>query len=171
MGLDITGYSKLKLECEYDQEKYENDDYDWRTVTLLHPDLLEQTVKEFPGRCEDMKPGFYSYDDGHGFKAGSYRGYNLWRAWLSKAMLDAAPETVWEREEDFKGKPFFEIISFPDNEGVIGTEVCKRVSQAFKDNRERALAADSGGGWNLNLYDDWTKAFALGADGGCVKFH
>ena len=45
--------------------------------------------------------------------------YNAWRRHLSLLSLAVEPETVWEHPRRFRGKPFAELIDFPDASGTI----------------------------------------------------
>ena len=67
--------------------------------------LRDGAKPECPGDLvvlEDTRPT----TEEHGFRAGSYSGYNWWREQLSKLGLDATPGDVWEDVERFADKPF-----------------------------------------------------------------
>ena len=49
-----------------------------------------------------------------GFRAGSYSGYNEWRAILCRMAHGVDPAELWDNPEKYKGKPFFELINFSD---------------------------------------------------------
>ena len=49
----------------------------------------------------------------------SYSAYNAWRRHLSLLSLAVEPEAVWEHPRRFRGKPFAELIDFPDAGGTI----------------------------------------------------
>lgn len=65
--------------------------------------------------------------------------------------------------------PFFELIHFADNEGVIGPVVSAKLAKDFRDNYERAKAF--GDGYWLSKYEKWMAAFEMAADNGAVEFH
>ena len=52
----------------------------------------------------------------------TYVGYNAWIRELSLMALEVEPEEVWMHPRRFRGKPFVELIRFPDAcSGGIGT--------------------------------------------------
>jgi len=69
------------------------------------------------------------------FRAGSYTGYNRWRAVLAKFAGIQDLKAFWIKAggiENRKGKePFFELINFSDCEGVISHKECKRLLHDF----------------------------------------
>lgn len=158
MGLDITAYKRLKIvkEPELDED---GDLLDWDT-NWRPGGSMEWSEKHFPGRGEGIDPNqVYSWEESFGFRAGSYSGYNWWRAKL---------------EEFAKGKAFQELINFADNEGVIGPVVSKKLAQNFSENetaaKEFAKTLDDGEWW-INQYYRWKKAFEVASDNGAVDFH
>lgn len=180
MGLDITAYSNLKpLSCPQDEDGEplgpDGDPLPYNSYTqpYVNPD--------FPGRCtefEDRKT--YEVGVTHGFRAGSYTGYSLWRDEL--ARLAGYP--VAEREQygekvpshsrgawNSTAGPFFELINFSDCEGTIGTAVSQKLARDFAEFRDRALNFDSRASYFWERYQEWQRAFELASDGGCVCFH
>ena len=157
MGLDITAYSKLTFVCMPDESYEESDD-----------EIQVRENPHFPGRLAGLyDKGVYSLADSeeYDFRAGSYGGYNRWRE-----VLDLAR----------KGLPsyaFEEIIEFSDCEGTIGPSVSLKLRDDFVRYAEqvkakvRELVPDDRGEYWIEKYEDWTKAFTLAADGGCVIFH
>lgn len=177
MGLDVTAYTKLIAaqgneafdetgELKYDEENwfqvYDNDD--------------------FPGRLEGLqnRHAYKSDEDTHGFRAGSYGGYNTWRNQLAElAGYPAIPvdryktgnvqsrhdEGAWQSTSG----PFWELINFSDCEGTIGPVVSAKLAKDFADFQEKADAHTDE--YFKTKYADWRKAFDMAADGGCVDFH
>jgi hypothetical protein len=173
MGLDITAYSKLTY---HSKDKGEDE-------------LLGGFVRIYPQpgahlnvRLDDRKPGVYKEERGSrrfGFRAGSYTGYGEWRELLCQYVHEVKIEEVWEHTKKWAGKPFIELIDFPDNEGTIGPETSAKLAKDFADWDERlkeksgkapAGGFDQGNWWHMR-YKDWRKAFELAADGGFVTFH
>jgi len=122
--------------------------------------------KDFPHQANGLQTGYYKGAKVLGFRAGSYTGYNQWRDWLARTMLGVSAETVWRHPADFAERPFFELINFADNEGVLGPETCKRLAEAFAAHDEQAQNS----GEFYDLYQTWRKAFELAADDGLVYF-
>lgn len=177
MGLDITAYKNIKKsEAQLDDDGYAIDpatgkelaDGRWFS-TWLNPD--------FPGRADDIEDGaIYTYEDCTGHDVG-YGGHFWWRDELAKmAGYPVADFDVGYRKEknNFGGAcqaasgPFYELINFSDSEGVIGTEVSKKLAIDFikfegnsKELSERFAT----------LYQHWKAAFEMASLNGCVRFH
>ncbi|WP_370225260.1 hypothetical protein [Cytobacillus sp.] len=159
MGLDITAYRKLKI-----VENPQFDQYgglvNW-TEEWTPGGSMEWSEKHFPGRGEGVDPQkVYTWEDSLEFRAGSYSGYNWWRASLEKFA---------------EGDDFQELINFADNEGVIGPAVSRKLANDFNKNAERArffaLTLGEEAGYWFKLYKKWQEAFELAADNGAVDFH
>ncbi len=140
MGLDITAARRVTYvglppdEASYDTWYEKHDLYAWVNT-------------DFPERAGSREKGFYDAEETFDFRAGSYSGYNHWREWLSETMLGVAPKVVWDNHDRYCPEPFYELICFADNEGIIGPEACTRLLKAFRENQEKAgseLAALAG---------------------------
>lgn len=170
-GLDVTAYEKLTLvpSPQFDRDGEPVGEHQVR----LAPGGF---VERFAGLTAEA---VYRYQSAFEFRAGSYSGYNNWRNELAKLAgyaqtpyksFDGKIElrydaTVWK-----SGKgPFWELIDFSDAEGVIGPVVCERVHQDFL--RYRAAAAKHADEYFRSSYEEWTKAFAMCANGGAIEFH
>lgn len=179
MGLKVTGYSKCTLleACSLDLERgrcgklqSQFDGSDGTTCVY---------VAGFPERMADLAEGFYRYESCHGFSAGSYSGYNEWREDLA-AVVGTTPERVWaaaKAGDPPTAIPFYELINFSDCDGGFGPAVCAKLRDDFERERQRAIAwaeehlDGHEKAWFALKYEDFAKAFTLGADGGLVKFH
>jgi hypothetical protein len=162
MGLDITAYEKL----EWLREIPEDWDHEEDETSLYR-------IEAFAKSCDGLRNGIYRYSgETHGFRAGSYSGYNEWRRQLAR-LVGTVPEAVW------KGAPcaaFGELIHNADNEGFIGPTTSAKLAKDFADWQTRAekFAAEchaDDGGWFLGKYNDWRKAFELASKGGAVALH
>ena len=164
MGLDITAY-----------EHFEMQDIDTSEMTdEQEDDLYEQYTRvypTFPDQAEGLDGWVTTSGKEIGFRAGSYSGYNHWRRTLSEMAYGHGPDTLWEHPEDWKGKPFFELINFSDAEGIIGPKTSAKLAKDFRDNREKAMRFAEDNDYFGSLYDQWMEAFTLAADSGFVKFH
>jgi hypothetical protein len=159
MGLDVTALSKVTLvatEGELDEMYDQGYEYAWIN-------------RDFADRADGRESGFYSYGERLSFPAGSYSSYNAFRDWLSQTMLGVPAATVWDNTDAYEHAPFFELIHFADNEGIIGPGPAKRLAAAFIDFDEKAQA--EGGDFFYESYANWTQAFKLAADDGLVEFH
>lgn len=165
MGLDITAYKNVTLievvsgVEEYEEKYPDSDRYDF---TYINDD--------FPGRNEPIvHHGVYEVGDKFGLRAGSYSGYNQWRAELSQVALGVMPQMVWHNFDKFAGLPFVELIHFSDCEGILGTVVSKKLLKDFQDYQEEADSHPDR--WFAQKYNDWRKAFEYAAENGYVDFH
>ncbi len=172
MGLDITAYSHLKHVGKHTDGWCE--DYDNHVQAFAY-DCFPASFRGIPvlgteqhggtgflvGGCFEFTPE----TERHGFRAGSYSGYNAWRADLQEQFNP-------ERDPE---SPFYELIWFADNEGAIGPEAARDLLADFEQHAD-AYAANRPGGplaekYELERYADWTKAFRLAAADGLVDFH
>lgn len=171
MGLDITAYRKLAPapQAELDSD---GSPVDWEKFHHFSPAVIDWTEQNWPGHSGDVKPGVYSAEETHGFRAGSYSGYNWWRDHLSQFAQGKPAKVLWEG--DISG-PFAELIHFADNEGVIGPAVSAKLAKDFADFEPKAAdyAATIGteGKYWLQSYQNWKRAFEMAADNGAVDFH
>ena len=115
MGLDITSYSNLKKGKETRESIYIG-------KGPTHVARHEYTEGWYEPTLET---------EGHHFRAGSYGGYNQFRAHLCAAIHGVECEEFWTNE-DYEGTPFYELIDFSDCEGVIGVEESKKLHYEFK---------------------------------------
>ncbi len=166
MGLDITAYSKLvpAPNAELDRDGYP---VDWNSHFNAHKGVLAFTEENWPGRSGGIAPGVYTFGEALRFRAGSYGGYNAWRRDLTQLAGYASIDAVWS--DAVTEGPFYELINFADNEGVIGAAVSAKLAKDFAEYAERAEAFPDL--WFVASYQNWRKAFELAADGGCVDFH
>ncbi len=188
MGLDITAYSRLKHIGLHEKDPALNEgepggqnDYCYyeNHVQAYAYDEFPQSFRGIPVLSSRPTSGGFTFLEGgcyetteatqiHGFHAGSYTGYNRWRADLQRQFNP-------DRRQD---GPFYELIWFADNEGAIGHEAAKDLHEDFVAHAERYTPEqhpnDTDGrvreDW-LRRYRDWTRAFELAADGGLVDFH
>jgi len=162
MGLDITALRRVELSPA-------GDDADPDAMYEQGYEFAYVGSGDFADRADGLVTGYYKGTERLDFRAGSYHGYNDWRAWLCRTMLEVEPVEVWGNPDAFDDKPFFELIHFADNEGIIGPETSKRLAQAFDVGDAKARA--TGDTDYYGLYRRFQQAFELAADGGLVEFH
>ena len=174
MGLDIS-YGK-NITPAPDAERDENGELvDWDNFTDFYPN------PHYEGRSLGILKGVaYKYEDGGGFRAGSYGGYNMWREELAKLAGYPAIEmdsgyggtsikhvhSVWANPVD---GPFMELINFSDCEGVIGPNVSAKLAKDFAEFQEKASSHSNE--HFVNIYGEFRKAFEYGSENGFVDFH
>lgn len=172
MGLDITAYSKA---CRIEDESTIEMDEDNFPVD---EDIFRIFSDEWNRSAPFLANSYVSLKESecHGFRAGSYGYYNVWRNELARIAgyeptNEKYDQTVWDSD----GGPFFELINFSDCEGILGADVSEKLFndfinysqqvtlEKFKDKAEFE--------WFEEKYKDFTKAFALAQHGGFVYFH
>jgi len=180
MGLDISAYSNIVL---IDPDTKDGADYyekywgktDFETLYIREGFFTRDDIHHEPW-ANGLQAGVYRVDgDSMGLRAGSYSGYNHWRAMLCKSALGFEPRVIWDNPDHFKDEPFFYLINFSDCEGIIGPEVAKKLAKDFADHQEAIDAMEPNYGPDIEgfqaKYAEWRKAFELASDNGCVKFH
>lgn len=170
MGLDITAYKNLKLTDIPADEDLETDG----NYTMLYPEQSPDVVGDLTSDY------FYEYEDSMGFNAGSYSGYNNWRNDLArlagypleqyKGYFDIVSESHCVACWNGAKGPFSELINFSDCDGIIGTEVAKKLAKDFADFQEKANTFEAYNFW-LEKYNYWRKAFEMASENGAVVFH
>jgi len=170
MGLDVTAYKRVTLVRAMTVQQANAENYDpWpRSETLLYVDHPCRT------QHDGMVEGAYAYEGAFCFHAGSYHGYNLWRNRLADLVGVARAGT-----QGSHGGPFAELIHFADNDGFIGPRTAAKLAADFDTWRDRASGILSGGSaslcvisfsWWFEMYECWSRAFHLAANGGAVQF-
>ncbi len=165
MGLDIRAYNQIEFVCEGSALNVESPEAKGLVYLYAFPGEI------FQARADGFKDGFYKV---HGaqliFRAGSYSGYNQWRNILSEIMLGTSANSVWETPKEFEGYPFYELINFADNEGIIGPKTSMKLSLDFEMHREKIAERARFQMWILETYDHFAEAFKLASDNGVVEF-
>lgn len=170
MGLDITAYERVVLVKGIGVKEYGKDD-DAQSMAEENGHAYLCNVPSGLSQADGMPDGVYRTEGrSTGFRAGSYGGYNAWRAWLSRTILDMSPETIWAMTDAARaGLPFVELINFSDCEGFIGPQTCAKLARDFAQNKHKIPRdADS---YDVQKYNEWQEAFALAAGHGAVDFH
>jgi hypothetical protein len=160
MGLDIHASSKVVKANNADEANY---------FIRRGPNHVDQ--------AQDLQVGEYSESPesrSHGFRAGSYSGYNQFRRGISQIILGKMPEEIWGNETSYMGKPFFELINFSDCEGHFGPLVSKKLHKDFVDNRDKYIAEiaplNPYPGYYEKVYDDFMLGFEIASDEGILQF-
>jgi hypothetical protein len=171
MGLDITAYSRLKQVGRHTADWCEDDSHvsayaysDFPRSFRGIPVLGTRTSSGFGGAMTFLEGGCYeltSETEVHAFRAGSYGGYNQWRADLQEQFNPG-------RDPD---GPFYELIWFADNEGSIGPDAARDLLTDFEQHAARYDPPGDFPEYARGKYADWMRACALAADGGLVRFH
>lgn len=150
MGLDIVYYAHLEA---VSSDEVDNDES--YAYICVNPDFEDQ--------ADGLETGLYDCERSGSFRAGSYRGYNLWRSRLA-ILIDKTDYDIWDNSEG----PFAELINFSDCEGIIGPVTSAKLAKDFSEHQEIAERKEDS--YFLYLYNEWRKAFETAANGGCVRF-
>lgn len=157
MGLDIRAFKRLKEVKNPKFDEYvELIDYEnqWQPGAGM-----EWSESVWPGKGKPIAPkSVYEWEDCYCFRAGSYSGYNWWRDCLNEFSGNVA---------------FQELIDFADNEGVIGSELSKKLYEDFHIYHDKAKEYSekiSNGSWWFEKYCEWERAFEMAKDDGAVEF-
>jgi hypothetical protein len=151
MGLNVCVFSSLTRANDQDP-----DNFDFETQFYAHPASVEDAEKYFPGRSEGVEIDVvYDFGTKHELDFG-YGEYNDWRDALS-SLAQSLP----------RSDAFHELIEFPDNEGVIGPVVSRKLAGDFAEfeNRAKTKSPDF-----VRTYLQWKKAFETAANSGAVQF-
>lgn len=167
MGLDISYYSKIVPSTSAMYEDLNTDVYP----------IYEQPGFEYQlGSLKEFQEFSLSDEtDCDSFRAGSYGGYNGWRrnlAIMAGYNSDSEVWYDWENELERvkitgdKMKPFYELINFSDCEGVICSEISKKLYDDFLafDEKAKVYSVDNEYGGFYNLYQQWKECFRVASD-------
>ncbi len=173
MGLDITAYEKVSLIHKSDGTGWCEEHEDLAPGSLYNiSGMHKPAVTEWEYVDDDNVVHYGCFESTgrvHGFRAGSYSGYNQWREQLCKAALGMTTNQLWNAPME---GPFVELINFPDNEGVIGPAMCAKLAKDFLENREKiSKLVEAKPAWFMEKYDCWARAFGMASVAGCVEFH
>lgn len=154
MGLDITVYQKIKLAT---QEEIENSNYDFTAF------VIEESWKDRVKNLEYDK--HYTGVPVYGFQC-AYSSHS----WFRDHLANLTQQNLnWKTEPCTPNTPFYELINFADNEGVIDFETSKKLYEDFISWRGKAY--ESNDERFINYYDEWTEIFNHAKENGVVDFH
>ena len=106
----------------------------------------ESTVSIFSNNRWVIRQGDYI----DGFKAGSYGSYGQFRRELCEKVLKCTINHVWNNPYYYKGKPFYYLINFADNEGTISGKAFDKLKKDF-ENHDLTFDSD----WMNEKYKLW----------------
>lgn len=161
MGLDITAYERVELLSEtHTDEHYDMDDV-----------IVVSQIPEFIGRERPLIEGAAYRASGEriDFRAGSYSGYNLWRRTLAEMSSGRQDHFYWASKDT--SLPFYPLVNFADNEGVLGSYACASLANDFDSYAAKAVDADGVVMFFLERYEFWRRACRMAAESGCVRLH
>lgn len=175
MGLDISAYSSIK-------EVTDIENYDIDTLDVFY---YSGNNNNFLVHLGELKTDTYykicSNSEYFNFRFGSYGSYNTWRNQLAIMMNYGSAENIWcnfnnslrcyklkkLQNKDFVFKPFYLLIYFSDCEGVIPSNICKKLYLDFVDFDEKAKEQHE---YFYKKYCDLKEAFRIASENGFVRF-
>lgn len=95
----------------------------------------------------------------------AYSGHSEFRKLLCQ-LVGADINQIWNNPANYVDTPFFRIVNFPDNEGIIdwaASEILYSNFMEYKEQAEKELAPE----W-FNFYMQWLELFKLGKQEGYV---
>lgn len=98
-----------------------------------------------------------------------YLSYGEWRRALALAALDADIAQVWAEPDRYQGLPFYELLNFADNEGVIGADAAADLLADFQRHRDVVPVDEVEFPGITPLPDRWIQGLKLAADGGLLR--
>lgn len=168
MGLDINAYSHLRPVGRHSKDWCDDDHIrafsynefprSFRGIPVLGYEIRSSRVLD--GGCYEVTAATETVE----FRAGSYGGYGMWRDHL---MRTYNPDCEWD-------KPFYELIWFADNEGVIGPEAAADLYADFCEHADVYAATESDPReqqYMQQKYQYWMRACELAKEDGLIQFH
>lgn len=177
MGLNITAYRKLtKLDAPFNED---DEPVDPQTGETIEMDEYLQVCANpyFPGREQGLEDGaLYTYAEDDEVFSCSYGDYTIWRESLAKLagypLVERDGREASHAAAAWNGEvsegPFYELVNFTDNDGVIGPVVAAKLLRDFAEFDERAKAITED-----DFYDRYRamhRGLELAADGGALAF-
>jgi len=100
-----------------------------------------------------------------------YSSHRIFREKLA-SLVGLTAEQIWATPDKFKLTPFFRIINFADNEGVIDWVSAKKLAKEFELYKEVAESDFANDVHFLNAYQSWMDGFVKCArKGNVIEFH
>jgi hypothetical protein len=167
MGLDVIAFEWIS-KCSERPPVEDDSLMEWLLVGHLPSPKFWQS---FRGLEEGVR--YESLGESTSFRAGSYTGYNIFRAALCRAALGVEAIDVWKAPSAYRLSAFFELIEFADYAGTIGPLACADLGHDFAANADKVLAAfdeSDHSEWLREKYELWRSAFELAAGRGLVLF-
>lgn len=165
MGLDVYAYQKLKM---VDQPK----ELEPFIMNNLSHRLWVKVYSNpsFPRRAFPFKTGELWVSDIEALHFSvTYGQYSDWRDAMCRKFLGTRFDYFLKHPNEFKRKPFFKLLWFADNEGVLGTPVCRSLLIDFSKHSDKASKVFEGS--HLATYQYFHRALKFASDDGLIQFH
>lgn len=164
MGVNIVALKNIRCVASLDDDTDIPD-----AVRVWNPALFETRAD---GLVEGRYAGEWPPDREHAtLRSFSYHGYNHFRDLICLGALKVSSEEVWQNARAFEGKPFYELIDFPDNEGAIGPRTSAKLAKDFRAWAvTMSIAMSSLYPDGIRRYGSLMRAFEWASENGVVVF-
>lgn len=168
MGLDVIACSHLSIDEQHPDVHSDGEDSEDDNSYIVYKhygDFSQHIQGLIPKKRYRKTPKSETLQ----FRAGAYSVYSEWRGRLLSTALDI---NYWILRNDpalCMGKPFSELLTFTNCDGMIGSVVSQKLWKDFQDHEDQFKES-----WkpaDMELYNQFMKAFELGAKDGMVWFH
>lgn len=165
MGVSLRSYGKLSAEPVEllpggDEEMHEN--YEKYVEAWCLPGFEKHALEGL------VEGAWYEISEPGPVASLSYGGYGLFREHLCRAALGVEILSVWTKPERYVDAPYYDLLNFADNEGLLGPASCTRIANAFRHHPLPVLFEDPMG--LSDRYAAIRDVFYHAADGGAVNF-
>ena len=148
---------------------YINHDFESHISEYIPESDLDEGVVEYAHTNESVNDSV---------SMGSYSNYNTFRNILSESVLKVSAEQAWEKPSKYCKKPLWDIINFSDCDGSMDASTSSKVYKDLKKSRSLFKIyisnlnsiGEMDKEYNINLYDELTRCFKLGANNGIIIF-
>lgn len=155
MGLDIHLYTNIEI-CKNEEDA----------------NFVAYNLKGFEFNHSTLQNGAsYKGQNRQYVFSGSYSGWGAFRKFLCSILSDNIEiEQIWNNPLMFRGCPFFRIVNFADNEGVIDSASCKILAADFEEFYKYAKSKDVRG-FYFDIYTSLLQALKTASEqNGCLVF-
>ena len=155
MGVDI---SAIKL-GKYIKREMTNDEY-LKLEEELDGNIVHVSCDDFSmNHLSKFNEGYYEVEDWGddndphiGIPYSSYNDFRNQVCYMANGVQDSC---IWMRPNEYKGKPFVEMVNFTDCNGSFDYEIAKKLLKDFNDFYVKAKEELSD--WDFSLYETYMK--------------
>lgn len=167
MGVCINFFKDFENVTEEGMSLFDDPDYGWDNI---YEAGMERIYTLFPHSLRGMEDiGFVRL--GAEFPQEvmmSYGGYNRFREELCLKAYGVTTHDVWNDIDKYRGREFFDIINFADNEGVLGPAAVSCLAHDFTtydfEWRDSVFQSDQ------HLYNIFRDGFNFASHGGLAIY-
>ena len=169
MGLDVTAYERAERISGHEPT---DDDHDHGIIEAFAYAVFDRALDGMGDTVLDTRTGVDCLSAGYWRTGGdeataqtSYAGYGLYRDRLARAVIGMEYRKLLNFIGQHGDAPYFDLLNFADNEGVIGPVAARRLADDFASTPVKFDEA-----WMNKFHDDLRDCFDLAADTGLALF-